>query len=300
MGAADTVPGVSGGTVALILGHYQRLITAISHVDGQTISLLRSGNLRAVADRLDIRFLAGLLIGIIAGIGSLAGLMHYLLDHHLPQTLAVFFGFLLASAWIVKDNVTRWTASRWVSLILGVLAAVAITLLPMARGDLSPIYLFVAASVAICAMILPGISGAFILLLFGIYHAITGIIKDTVKFDFTTETLTQLAIFAAGCLFGLLAFSKLLRYLLDRHRDVTMAGLVGLMIGSAGKLYPLQAATPETAELESKLRVMRLFTPAQWPDAVWPLLALIMIAAIAILIVERRFGDTGSASSAID
>lgn len=291
MGAADTVPGVSGGTVALILGHYTRLVTAISHVDGQLFGLIRERKFSTAAARLDLRFLVALAVGILAGIAMLAGVMHYLLDHHLPQTLAVFFGFLIASVWIVKDNVSKWNVKTWMALLVGVVVAVAITMVPHGDGELSLGYIFLAASVAICAMILPGISGAFILLLFGVYHEITGIIKDTVKMNFDIDSLLQLSVFAAGCLFGLLAFSKLLRYLLEQHRDVTMAGLVGLMLGSVAKLYPLQIPTAETAEMESKYRVMQLISPTRWPNPVWPLVAIIVAAAAFILIVERRFGS---------
>lgn len=297
MGAADTVPGVSGGTVALILGHYTRLITAISRVDSTTLGLVRGGKFAAAAERLDLRFLVALLFGILSGIALLAGLMHYLLDHHLPQTMAVFFGFLVASAWIVKDNVDDWRASRWLALVVGIAVAIGITMLPAANGEMSLMFIFVAASVAICAMILPGISGAFVLLLFGVYHAITGMIKETVKLNFDGETLLQLSVFGAGCVFGLLAFSKLLRHLLSNHRDVTMAGLVGLMVGSIAKLYPLQIPTAETADLEPKYRVMELWSPSMWPEPVWPLVVLMIISAIGILVLERRFGDDDSVTS---
>lgn len=289
MGAADTVPGVSGGTIALILGHYKRLITAISHVDGTTLRMVRRGQIRAAAERLDLRFLITLLSGILLGVILLAGVMHHLLDHHMPMTLAAFFGFLLASVWIVKDAVVSWRWSRWLAMSLGVAVAIAITLLPQTNAELSAVYLFIAASVAICAMILPGISGAFILLLFGVYHPVTGLIKDTAKLNVTTQSLVYLSIFAGGCLFGLLAFSRLLKHLLTHHHDLTMSALVGLMLGSIGKLYPLQRPTAETASLESKYRIHQAYWPGEWPDPVWPLIAIAVFSAVSILIVERQF-----------
>lgn len=290
MGAADTVPGVSGGTVALILGHYTRLITAISRIDGQFLSLGRSRDIAGAAKHIDARFLIGLGAGILVGVATLSGLMHFLLDHHRPQILSVFLGFLVASVVIVRKEVTRWTPSRWVALVVGMALAIAITTLPVSHADPTHAYLFVAASVAICAMILPGISGAFVLVLFGVYHAVTGMIKETVKGNLAWDSLSRLAVFAIGCLFGLLAFSRLLRYLLARHHDLTMATLVGLMIGSIKKLYPLQRVTAETADLDHKEQIMQYIWPAAWPESVWPLVVLAVVSGGIILAVETRFG----------
>ena len=293
MGAADTVPGVSGGTVALILGHYQRLITAISHIDGETLSLVRSKRFAAVAERLDTRFMVALAIGILTGVATLAGLMHHLLEHHLPQTLAVFLGLLLASVWIVKSSVRNWTAGCYVALVGGTLLAFGITQLPVGSASLSLPYLFVAASVAICAMILPGISGAFVLLLFGVYKGITGVIKDAARGNVTLDAVAKLVTFGCGCAFGLLAFSKLLRYLLANHHDVTMSALVGLMLGSMIKLYPLQRPVLPIADPGHP--VMELVAPWRWPSPVWPLVLMALVAAAVVLGVERRFGQPATA-----
>ncbi|MGI9473129.1 MAG: DUF368 domain-containing protein, partial [Rubripirellula sp.] len=178
MGAADTVPGVSGGTVALILGHYQRLVTAISHVDGELVSLVVQRRFREAAAHVDLRFMVALLVGILTGVGTLAGVMHWLLDHRMPETLAVFLGLLIASVWIVRGYIDRWTPSRFVTFAIGVVVAIVITELPMANGGTGLPFLFGSAMIAICAMILPGISGAFVLLLLGAYHTVTGLIKD--------------------------------------------------------------------------------------------------------------------------
>ncbi len=287
MGAADTVPGVSGGTVALILGHYTRLITAISHVDRDFIALLRDRRFAAAGRHLDLRFLAALGIGIAIGIATLSGLMHWLLEFRMPETLAVFLGLLIASVWIVRGYVDRWTPIRIVSLLLGAAVAVAITMMPIGTGNMSLPYLFFSASIAICAMILPGISGAFVLLLLGVYHDITGLIKDAAKGNVTVESLTQMAVFASGCLIGLLAFSRLLRWMLDRHRGTTMAWLMGLMIGSVGKLWPLQQPTAETADNELKFRVMQYVSPSDWPGNLAALVGLALAAAIVVIVIER-------------
>lgn len=287
MGSADTVPGVSGGTVALILGHYHRLVNAIGQVNSDFIRLLAARQIKQAFYHIDGRFCVALGLGIAIGIVSMSGLMHWLLDRHLPETLAVFLGLMLASVWIVKSYVQSWSAGSVCTLILGIVVAVAITLLPESSGSLSLPYLFISASVAICAMILPGISGAFVLLLFGIYHSVTGLIKDAAKGNITVESLTQIIVFTSGCLFGLLAFSRLLKWLLEHHRDVTMAGLMGLMIGSIRKLWPLQLPTPETANDELKFRVMEYFSPGQWQGSLVTIALLIVVSAIVVLAAEH-------------
>ncbi|CAD75358.1 MAG TPA: DUF368 domain-containing protein [Rhodopirellula baltica] len=287
MGAADTVPGVSGGTVALILGHYDRLIAAISHVDTEALGLLRSGKWTELIRRLDLRFLITLGIGIVVGIGSLAGLMHWLLQHRVNETMAVFFGLVLASVWVVRRNVTQWTIPRWILLGMGVLVALGISRIPATTGDASHGFLFFSASIAICAMILPGISGAFILLLLGVYEPVIGMIKGVVKGQIDLDILGRLAVFAAGCLFGLLAFSRLLNYLLKHFRDATMAALIGLMIGSVGRLWPLQRVTAETAELELKYQEFEWVSPVEYDGSVLMLVVLAIVAAVVVVAADR-------------
>ncbi|MFG0267329.1 MAG: DUF368 domain-containing protein [Rhodopirellula sp. JB055] len=287
MGAADTVPGVSGGTVALILGHYDRLIAAISHVDTTSLGMLRTGQWTGLARRMDLRFLIALGIGIVVGIGALAGLMHWLLQHRVNETMAVFFGLVLASVWVVRRNVTKWTFPRFVLLVVGVLVALGISRIPATTGDASHVFLFLSASIAICAMILPGISGAFILLLLGVYEPVIGMIKGVVKGQIDMDILGRLAVFAAGCLFGLLAFSRLLNYLLEHFRDATMAVLIGLMIGSVGRLWPLQRVTPETAELDLKHQVFEWVSPAKYEGSVLVLLVLAIIAAVVVIAADH-------------
>ncbi|KAA5541466.1 DUF368 domain-containing protein [Roseiconus nitratireducens] len=291
MGAADTVPGISGGTVALILGHYQRLVTAISRFDHRFLAMVRQGQWQTAWRQIDGRFLMALAIGMATGILALAGLMHWLLDHRLSETYAVFFGLILASVWIVRRYVVRWRMSCVVTCALAVVAAIAIGRLSPASADPSLPYLFVSGAVAICAMILPGISGAFVLLLFGVYHPITGMIKDMVKMDTDLSRLVQMGVFAFGCLFGLLAFSRLLRWLLERHQSVTMAALIGLMLGSLIKLWPLQVPTAETANLDAKERVMELVSPAHWQGSLVMPAVLIVMSAALVLMLERVAGS---------
>ena len=286
MGAADTVPGVSGGTVALILGHYDRLIAAISHIDSDAVKMLAGGRFRALFEKLDLRFLIALAAGIVIGIGTLAGLMHWLLLHRMNETMAVFFGLVLASVWVVRRNVSKWTPGGYVALIVGAAIALAVSSIPASNGDIHLLYLFLSASIAICAMILPGISGAFVLLLLGVYEPVIGMVKQFFKLDIEPLLLLRLTVFTLGCGFGLLAFSRLLNYLLRHHRDVTMATLIGLMIGSVGRLWPLQVVTPETAGLELKFQETVYVTPAQYDGSVIVLIALAVIAGSVVLIAD--------------
>ncbi|MCM2374957.1 DUF368 domain-containing protein [Aporhodopirellula aestuarii] len=287
MGAADTVPGVSGGTVALILGHYDRLIAAISHVDREAIGLVRDGRWRSFADKLDLRFTLALAIGIVVGIGSLAGLMHHLLLHRMNETMAVFFGLVLASVWVVRRNVSRWSIGPVVGAVVGIAVALAISRIPASHGEISLVYLFVSASIAICAMILPGISGAFVLLLLGVYEPVIGMIKQFFKLNIDFAMIMRLSVFTFGCAFGLLAFSRLLNYLLRHHHNLTMATLIGLMIGSIARLWPLQAVTPETADLELKFQEHVFISPAQYDGSLVMLAALALVAAIVVLVADR-------------
>lgn len=301
MGAADTVPGVSGGTIALIMGHYSRLVTAISHFDSQFLQLVMSRQIDRAARHIDYRFLQALGCGILIGVVTLSGLMHYLLDVHLSETLAVFLGLLVASLWVVVQYVDRWSLSRILACGGGIIVAALISALPTGHGSMSLPFLFFAAAVAICAMILPGISGAFVLLVLGVYHPITGLIKNLVKLQVTMEGFLQLVVFASGCAFGLLAFSRLLRQLLKRAPGLTMAALMGLMIGSVGKLWPLQVPTPETSELEPKYRVMQYVSPSDWNGSLVTLVALALGSALVVLAIEwiatRRTGRSIDSSS---
>ncbi len=167
------------------------------------------------------------------------------------------------------------------------MVAVVITILPAESGSMSLPYLFLSASVAICAMILPGISGAFVLLLLGVYQPVTGLVKNAARGEITVDMLIQLAVFAAGCTFGLLAFSRLLRWLLEHYRGATMASLMGLMIGSVAKLWPLQMPTLETADKAAKFRVLEYVSPADWSGSLASLIALAVGSAVVVLVIER-------------
>ena len=294
MGGADIIPGVSGGTVALILGIYQRLVTAISHFDQQLLRYVGQRQWSAAAAHVDLRFLVTLGCGILAGVASLASLMHHLLEHHQAMTLAGFFGLILASSWIVARSIAPRSAAlklRWI--IAGVAAALLafwLVGLPLLHPRPGLGYTFFCGMVAICAMILPGISGAAMLLLLGRYEHITGIIKNAVRLNVTRDECVELAVFAMGCAIGLIAFSKVLKWLLAEYPSSTMAILCGLMIGSLRRVWPFQEAVgnPE----------LRL-TAQVWPNSVNGQVvacALIATAAFCAVLLLKRWSERSALS----
>ena len=299
MGAADSVPGVSGGTVALILGHYHRLVTAISRFDQGAVQLLLARRWKQLALHIDFRFLATLGAGVLIALVSLASLMHWLLEHKLPQTLAVFMGLIIASVWIVARQIRVWNAAGVVGMFLCAIVGYVISSLSPIGMEPSYPFLFFSAVIAITAMILPGISGSFILVLLGVYHHVTGLIKDLPKGQVTIDGLIQIVIFASGCALGLALFSRVLRWLLDHHRDVTFASLLGLMIGSLKRVWPLQLPTPETAAEKFSHRVFEFVSPSQWTKPLWPLVALTIGALVFVLAIEAvaSRGPTGRAEA---
>lgn len=297
MGGADIIPGVSGGTVALILGIYQRLITAISHCDTRLFQLLMQRKWAEAARHLDLRFVIPLGIGILTGVVSLASLMHYLLDYHLQLTLSLFFGLILASSFLVAQMVDRWSISN----IIAFFASFIGVYLLVGEHSVNPpdgnFYVFLCGMIAICAMILPGISGALILILLGKYHDITGLLKtipkELLKGNIDWNGLLTVVVFVAGCLLGLILFSKVLRWLLHNYHTLTMAVLCGLMVGSLRRIWPFKVdVTPYTADqtpemVPFKHRIYENIWPASIDGMFWASLALIAGAAFLVWGLDR-------------
>ena len=288
MGGADIIPGVSGGTVALILGIYERLIAAISHCDVKLLQLLAARKFGQAIEHADLRFLVCLGAGIGLGIVSLAGLMHELLLNQRMLTFSAFFGLIAASSWLVGMMVPRWRVQEVASLLLGAVFAFYLVGLPLIEqppGTLT--YLFFCGVIAICAMILPGISGAFILLLLGKYVEVTGMIKGAIHGEISAEIVIAVGVFCSGCLIGLLSFSRLLRWLLANHHNVTMAVLCGFMIGSLRKLFPFQTdLTPDVTELKHKLYENRALSSINIEQELFPAIAVALLAASFVMILN--------------
>lgn len=229
MGAADVVPGVSGGTVAFISGIYDELLRSIASVPA-ALGLLLRGRILAAWQAANATFLLVLLAGILTSVLSLARVITFLLAEHPIPVWSFFFGLILVSSHLVAREIQRWNWSRFVSFAMGTAFAYWITVASPVQWGTDSLSIFFAGSIAICAMILPGISGSFILLLLGLYPFILGAVKGL--------DINVLALFASGCLVGIVSFAGLLRWLLVRWRDLTLALLTGLMLGSLNKLWP--------------------------------------------------------------
>ena len=234
MGSADVIPGVSGGTIALITGIYEDLIRALRSFDWTVVRKILAFDLKGALAVVPVRFLVILFLGIITAILSLARLMNYLLHHHPVPTWSLFFGLIVASVLIVGRQVTGWFGKGGLCFVAGIVAgSIIVNLIPINTPD-DLWFIFLCGFVAICAMILPGISGAFILLILGKYEFITGTLKN----PFLVQNIIIIFVFCLGCLIGLGAFSRVLNYLLSKFHNLTLAFLAGLITGSLQKSGP--------------------------------------------------------------
>lgn len=235
MGAADVVPGVSGGTIAFISGIYEELLTSISSVNLSTFKLLKSKGLNTAWKAINGNFLVALLLGIFISVVSLSKLISYLLENQPILVWSFFFGLVLASILYIGKQISRWNVITVVLLLIAAILAFYITTLePLVSENSSPLFLFLAGALAICAMILPGISGAFILVLLGAYKPVLDAIHN--------KDFKLLAILGAGAVVGLLSFSRVLKWLFDHYRNLTLAVLTGFIIGSLNKIWPWKRA----------------------------------------------------------
>lgn len=235
MGAADIVPGVSGGSIALITGIYEELLRSINSFNGDSLKLLLKFEFKAFFTAVNGAFLLSLFLGIMTSIFSLSKLITYLMDEHPIPLWSFFCGLILISAFLILKDIKEWNLGVIIALIIGTIAAYFITELPPTSSPDALWFTFVAGAIAICAMILPGISGSFILLILGKYEPVLNAVSER---DFAT-----LAVFALGCIVGLLSFSRVISWLLKRFYAITIGLLSGFMLGSINKLWPWKIVT---------------------------------------------------------
>jgi putative membrane protein len=235
MGAADIVPGVSGGTIAFITGIYDRLLGAINAINLKLLKTLKLGGIKSVWESIDGTFLLCLFGGIAISVFSLANLLNYLLETQPILIWSFFFGLIIASIIYVGKQVERWSWQAILGLLLGAVLVFWISKLPPIGGSETLGYIFICGVIAICAMILPGISGSFLLLILGAYKVVlTAVSERNFLIIFT---------FGAGAIVGLLSFSKFLKWLLDTYRNTTIAVLTGFLVGSLYKVWPWKVTT---------------------------------------------------------
>ncbi len=270
MGGADVIPGVSGGTIALITGIYSELIDSIRSVDATLLRDLAKFRIRAIWEKINGPFLLPVLLGILISVFSLARLITFLLDQYPIQVWSFFFGLILISVYYVLPR--SMTTKSLISFIAGAAIAYVITSIVPGETTESLWFVFVSGAIAICAMILPGISGSFILLLLGKYDYVLSAVKDL--------NFTVIAVFGAGCLVGIVSFSKFIHWLLENFKAVTMAMLAGFMLGSLNKIWPWKV------ELDNVL-------PAHYTEAtgmenfLGGAIAFFLIGMVIVVILEK-------------
>lgn len=230
MGAADVVPGVSGGTIAFISGIYEELINSINNINLDALKKLKKEGFKSFWNHINGTFFVFLLSGIVISILSLAQLVLYLLENHPVMIWSFFFGLVVASAILIAKSIKKWGIITFLFLMIGTVIAYFISSAQTTAHVEANWYIFLSGAIAICAMILPGISGSFILVLMGTYHLVLDALHD--------KNLMIIGLFISGCLVGIFSFARLLKFLFSKFKEITIALLTGFMIGSLYKVWP--------------------------------------------------------------
>jgi putative membrane protein len=289
MGAADVVPGVSGGTIALITGIYRELVDSIKAIDLEAIRLLFNLRFSKFWEKINGTFLLFIFSGILISIFSLARILKSLLNSHPIYVWSFFFGLIIASAILVIRSVREWRVTDYLALLTGIVTMFIITRFSPAQTTEAYWFIFIAGAIAICAMILPGISGAFILLIMGKYQFILGAVSNL--------DLPVLLVFGLGVLSGLAGFSRVLSYLLNRYYRLTISILAGFIIGSLNKIWPWKETISERLNSHGEIvpLVQKNILPYKYYDTTGldpHILAalLMMISAFLLVVVLDRIG----------
>lgn len=283
MGAADVVPGVSGGTIAFITGIYEELINSIKSVNVVTLKLLLKGDLAGWWKAINGTFLVSLFAGILLSVLSLVKVLSWLLANYEVLVWSFFFGLIVASAIIVARKVRQWSTPTVVALLIGAAIALYISLATPAQTPDDLWFIFLSGAIAICAMILPGISGSFILLLLRKYAYILEAAKDL--------DIKVLLVFIAGCIAGLLSFARLLSWMFKRYHDLTIALLTGFMLGSLNMVWPWKKVVEyrlDSHGAEVPFRYASVW-PRDYPGESWLFGAIVLaiIAFVFIYLIEK-------------
>ena len=296
MGLGDSVPGVSGGTIAVITNIYERLIFAIRSIDGRAVRSLFVMQFAKFWQHIDGNFLLLVVLGALTGLIISANTVLYLLANYPEPLMAFFIGLILASTWILRSKYERNNYLIWASVLFGIGVAVLVGSLEPRIANVNPFYVFICGAIGICAMILPGLSGAFILLLLGIYQFI---LTALVQFD-----VIYIIIFASGCFVGLLGFSRILAWLLKNYHNLTFGFISGMLLGSIYVLWPWQQAI--SFYMDSSGAQHPLQTVNIWPlnyteitgNPSWMAISLIsFIGGIAVVVLLHSIFDKKDAAN---
>ena len=246
MGAADVVPGVSGGTIAFITGIYEELINSIKSVNFKSLRLLLGGKLTEFWKAINGTFLVSVLLGIGISVFSLAKGLKFLLDHYPILVWSFFFGLIIASAVYIVRSVNTWNIGSVISGIAGIVVAYFITIISPAEANTTYWFIFISGAIAICAMILPGISGSFILVLLGMYKFILEAVGNF--------QVAVILVFLVGAAIGIISFSNVLSWLLKKYHNQTIAMLAGFMVGSLNKVWPWKEVTKTFTDRHGEIK----------------------------------------------
>lgn len=299
MGAADVIPGVSGGTIAFMTGIYDNLVGSISSINMTAVKLLFTGKFSQFWKYINGNFLLSLVAGILVSILSLAKLMQYLLNYHPIQTWAFFFGLIVASSIFILKGIENWKGKDFALLVFGIILGVIIcTLSPTETPD-GLWFIFLSGAIAICAMILPGISGSFILLILGKYEYMMGTIADIVSGKGVLMDFVIVLVFILGALIGIIAFSKFLHWLLEHYHRPTLLVLAGFIIGSLVKVWPwsnmpdiICSQFPEAAammETAGTDEVVQMYS-GQIDPHIWGAVAFALVGLMLVIGIEFATG----------
>ncbi|MCF6288545.1 MAG: DUF368 domain-containing protein [Proteobacteria bacterium] len=283
MGAADVVPGVSGGTIALLTGIYPRLINAIASVDVAALKFLLSGNIKSFWKKIDGNFILLLLVGIVSAFALLAHSIKQALEFYPILTWSFFFGLIIASSILIIKQIPHKKILGWLWLIPGIAFGVWISSQGAIAFPNSQLAIFIAGMIAICAMILPGISGSFILILLGMYEILITAV--------TEREITTILIFMLGAVIGLLVFSRIIKLVLSKYYQTTLFFLSGLMLGSLLKIWPWKITNQLIVQTPKHVETIVNVMPASHPTPQTILAISMMIAAIFLVFVIDFFGN---------
>lgn len=284
MGGADIIPGVSGGTIAFITGIYFQLVDAIRSFDVRFVRKLLKRDVAGALAGIHLRFIVCLLLGIMAAVVSMARVMNYMLHTHPVEIWSLFFGLICASIYVVGREIKPFDTAAAGCIIIGAVFSYGLVgMIPVTTPETLP-FVFLCGSIAICAMILPGISGAFLLLMLGKYEYVTRALKN----PFIGENLLIILVFAAGACAGIILFSRLLHYLLHRWEAATISLLTGFMIGALRKVWPWKEVL-ESVTIRGKMHILREqnIMPDMLGTEFLMAAGLAFVGVLAVLLLDR-------------
>ncbi|HKI88191.1 MAG TPA: DUF368 domain-containing protein [Draconibacterium sp.] len=296
MGAADVIPGVSGGTIAFITGIYEELINSIKSINLKALKLLLSGKITDFWKAINGTFLVSVLLGIGISVFSLAKGLKYLLDHYPILVWAFFFGLIVASAVYVARTIKTWNLGTVTAGIAGIIIAFLITIITPAEANTTYWFIFLSGAIAICAMILPGISGSFILVLLGMYKFILDAVGNL--------QIAVILTFLVGAAIGIVAFSNVLSWLLKKYHHQTIAVLAGFMVGSLNKVWPWKEVTKTFIDRHGEIKplVEKNILPGNYEqitgsNALLLWAVLLAIAGFAIIFIIEGLTKPGKSKN---